>query len=206
MPRAPWRRSVNLLVWTGFMVPAISRFNLFTSMGVNGSPKPGFSSGNAIKAIQEVAAQTLPRGYGFEFSGMTREELSSGGQTVFIFLLCIMFVYFLLCAQYESYILPLAVLFSLPIGLAGAFLFATIFGIANNIYLQITLIMLVGLLAKNAILIVEFAVERRRKGLSIVGLSNRRCPGTFTSHLNDFFCLYSGTRAFDDCIRSRCSR
>jgi len=147
---------------------AISRFNLFTSIGVNGSPKPGFSSGDAIKAVEEVAAQTLPAGYGYEFSGMTREELSAGGQTVFIFMLCLVFVYFLLSAQYESYILPLAVLLSLPIGLAGAFIFINLFGIANNIYVQITLIMLVGLLAKNAILIVEFAVERRRKGMPIV--------------------------------------
>ena len=99
---------------------------------------------------------------------MTREELSSGGQTVYIFMLCILFVYFLLSAQYESYILPFAVLLSLPIGLAGAFIFAKIFGVTNNIYLQITLIMLVGLLAKNAILIVEFAVGRRRKGMSVV--------------------------------------
>ena len=147
---------------------AISRFNLFTSMGVNGSPNPGYSSGDAIRAVEEVAAQTLPASYGYEFSGMTREELSSGGQTVFIFMLVLAFVYLLLSAQYESYVLPFAVLLSLPIGLAGAFIFASIFGITNNIYVQITLIMLVGLLAKNAILIVEFAVERRRKGMSIV--------------------------------------
>jgi HAE1 family hydrophobic/amphiphilic exporter-1 len=147
---------------------AITRFNLFTSMSVNGSPKPGFSSGDAIKAVEEVALQTLPAGYGYEFSGMTREELSAGGQTVFIFLLVIVFVYFLLSAQYESYILPFAVLLSLPVGLAGAFIFATIFGVTNNIYLQITLIMLVGLLAKNAILIVEFAVDRRQQGMSIL--------------------------------------
>ncbi|MEI6949530.1 efflux RND transporter permease subunit [Paraflavisolibacter sp. H34] len=147
---------------------AISRFNLFTSIGVTGAPKAGFSSGDAIKAVQEVAAQTLPQGYGYEFSGITREELSAGGQTVFIFLLVILFVYFLLSAQYESYILPFAVLLSLPVGLAGAFIFANMFDIANNIYVQITLIMLVGLLAKNAILIVEFAAERRRQGLPIV--------------------------------------
>lgn len=147
---------------------AITRFNLFTSMGVNGSPKPGFSSGDAIKAVQEVAAQTLPAGYGYEFSGMTREELSSGGQTVYIFMLCILFVYFLLSAQYESYVLPFSVLLSLPVGLAGAFIFAKIFGVTNNIYLQITLIMLVGLLAKNGILIVQFAVERRQKGMPVV--------------------------------------
>jgi HAE1 family hydrophobic/amphiphilic exporter-1 len=147
---------------------SINRFNLFTSISVTGAPKPGFSTGDAIKAIQEVGAKTLPAGYGFEFSGLTREEIASGSQTVFIFMLCLVFVYFLLSAQYESYILPFAVLLSLPIGLAGAFIFARIFGIENNIYLQITLIMLIGLLAKNAILIVEFAVARRRSGESIV--------------------------------------
>jgi HAE1 family hydrophobic/amphiphilic exporter-1 len=147
---------------------SISRFNLFTSISVTGAPKPGFSSGDAIKAIQEVAAKELPAGYGYEFSGLTREELASGSQTIFIFALCLVFVYFLLSAQYESYILPFAVLLSLPIGLAGAFIFAKIFGVENNIYLQITLIMLIGLLAKNAILIVEFAVMRRRSGESIV--------------------------------------
>jgi HAE1 family hydrophobic/amphiphilic exporter-1 len=146
----------------------INRFNLFTSIAVSGAPKPGYSSGDAIKAIQEVAAKTLPVGYGFEFSGLSREELSSGNQTLLIFVLCLIFVYFLLSAQYESYILPFAVILSLSIGLAGAFIFANIFGVQNNIYLQITLIMLIGLLAKNAILIVEFAVARRRSGESIV--------------------------------------
>jgi HAE1 family hydrophobic/amphiphilic exporter-1 len=147
---------------------AISRFNLFTSISVTGNPNAGFSSGDALKAVQEEAAIHLPAGYGYEFSGLSREEMSSGSQTIFIFLLCVIFVYFLLCAQYESYILPLAVLISLPIGLAGVFIFDKIFGVDNNIYTQITLIMLVGLLAKNAILIVEFAVDRRRKGMSIV--------------------------------------
>jgi HAE1 family hydrophobic/amphiphilic exporter-1 len=147
---------------------AISRFNLFTSIAVTGSPKPGFSSGDALKAVQEEAALHLPTGYGYEFSGLSREEMSSGSQTIFIFLLCVVFVYFLLAAQYESYILPLAVLISLPIGLAGVFIFDKLFGVDNNIYTQITLIMLVGLLAKNAILIVEYAVDRRRKGMSIV--------------------------------------
>jgi len=146
----------------------INRFNLFTSISVSGSPNPGYSSGDAIKAIQEVGAQTLPVGYGYEFSGLSREEISSGSQTMYIFLLCLVFVYFLLSAQYESYILPFAVLLSLPIGLAGAFVFANLFDVQNNIYLQITLIMLIGLLAKNAILIVEFAVARRREGQSIV--------------------------------------
>ena len=147
---------------------AISRFNLYTSISVTGAPKAGFSSGDALKAVQEEAAIHLPAGYGYEFSGLSREEMSSGSQTIFIFLLCVIFVYFLLAAQYESYILPLSVLISLPIGLAGVFIFDKIFGVDNNIYTQITLIMLVGLLAKNAILIVEYAVDRRRKGMSIV--------------------------------------
>ncbi len=147
---------------------SISRFNLFSSIGITGNPADGYSSGDAIKAIQEVAAQTLPVGYGYDFSGLTREELLSGGQTVFIFILCLVFVYFLLSGQYESYILPFAVILSLPFGLAGAYFFSVIFGLNSNIYLQISLIMLIGLLAKNGILIVEFALERRRNGMPIV--------------------------------------
>jgi len=146
---------------------SISRFNLFSSIAITGSPNVGYSSGDAIKAIQEVAT-TLPAGYGFEFSGLTREELASGSETVFIFILCLVFVYFLLSAQYESYILPFAVLLAIPFGLAGAYLFSIIFGLNSNIYLQISLIMLIGLLAKNGILIVEFALERRRNGMPVV--------------------------------------
>jgi len=147
---------------------SISRFNLFSSIAITGAPNPGYSSGDAIKAIQEVAAQELPAGYGYEFSGLTREELASGSETIFIFILCLVFVYFLLSAQYESYILPFAVLFSIPFGLAGAYLFSIIFKLNSNIYLQISLIMLIGLLAKNGILIVEFALDRRRKGMPVV--------------------------------------
>ena len=145
----------------------INRFNMFTSISVSGTQNQGYSSGDAIKAVQETAAKILPVGYGYEFSGLSREEISSGSQTIYIFILCLVFVYFLLSAQYESYILPLAVLLSLPVGLSGAFIFANWLGVQNNIYLQITLIMLIGLLAKNAILIVEFAVDRRREGQSI---------------------------------------
>lgn len=157
----------------------INRFNMYTSMAVNGNPASGYTSGQAIQAIEEVAAQSLPQGYSFEYSGTTREESSSSGSsTAIVFLLCFVFIYLLLSAQYESYILPLAVLLSVPFGLAGSFIFiqamgglnsiVPIFGeAANNIYVQIALIMLMGLLAKNAILIVEFALDRRKMGMSI---------------------------------------
>ena len=165
----------------------IKRFNMFTSMSVNGSPADGYSSGQAIKAIEEVAAQSLPTGYGFEFSGMTREEQSSSGSTTaMIFALCFVFVYLLLSAQYESYILPLVVLLSIPSGLMGSFICAQIMGVENNIYMQIALIMLIGLLAKNAILITEFALDRRKTGMSITeaavsGASARLRPILMTS-------------------------
>ncbi len=146
----------------------LDRFNMFTSISVSGQPAPGYSSGEALEAIRRVADQTLPQGYGYDYAGMTREEAgTSGNATTTIFGLCLLFVFLILSAQYESYILPLAVILSIPFGLAGAFIFAQMFGISNNIYLQIALIMLIGLLAKNAILIVEFALERRMTGMSI---------------------------------------
>jgi HAE1 family hydrophobic/amphiphilic exporter-1 len=145
-----------------------SRFNLFNSIEVNAIPKPGYSSGDAIKAIQETAQEQLPVGYTFEFAGQTREEISSGGQSAIIFLLCLVFVYFLLSAQYESYVLPLAVILSIPTGIFGVFVVLGLTGIENNIYVQVALIMLIGLLAKNAILIVEFAVQRRKAGHPLV--------------------------------------
>ena len=145
----------------------IARFNLFTSIAVNASAADGYSSGDAIKAVEEVASQKLPQGYGYEFSGLTRSEQESSNSTAIIFVLCIVFVYLILSAQYESYILPLAVILSIPFGLAGAFIFTMIFGHNNDIYMQISLIMLIGLLAKNAILIVQFALERRQTGMAI---------------------------------------
>ncbi len=148
----------------------LNRFNLFTSISVNGVPNSGYSSGEAIKTIEEVAEQILPQGYGFEFSGLTREEASgSNNGTAIIFGLCLLFVFLILSAQYESYLLPLSVILSIPFGLAGTFIFAQMFGVSNNIYLKIALVMLMGLLAKNAILIVEFALARRKTGMSITG-------------------------------------
>ena len=145
----------------------IARFNLFTSISVTATPADGYSSGQAIQAAEEVAKQVLPQGYSYEFSGLTRSEQESSNSTAMIFILCFFFVYLILSAQYESYILPLAVILSIPFGLAGAFIFTMLFGHSNDIYMQISLIMLVGLLAKNAILIVEFALERRRTGMAI---------------------------------------
>lgn len=146
----------------------VTRNNLFNAVTINGLPKPGYSTGDAIKAIEETAQKVLPRGFAYEWTGVTREEIKTGGQTGFIFLLSVLFVFFLLAAQYESYILPLAVILTVPTGVLGVFAFIGFAGIENNIYVQIGLIMLVGLLAKNAILIVEYAVQRRRSGMGLV--------------------------------------
>ena len=164
----------------------INRFNLFTSINVTATVANGYSTGEAIKAAQEVAAEILPTGYSYDYQGLTREEAKASNSTAIIFLLCFIFIYLILSAQYESYILPLAVVLSVPFGLAGCFGFTSLFGHANDIYMQISLIMLIGLLAKNAILIVEFALERRRTGMAIswaavLGASARLRPILMTS-------------------------
>lgn len=147
---------------------SVNRYNLFSSVKISGANAQGYSTGDAITAIQEVAASSLGGNYDIEFTGLSREELNSGSQTLVIFALSLVFVYFILSAQYESYILPLTVIVSLPLGVMGAYLSQKLFGLENNIFFQIALIMLVGLLAKNAILIVEFAVQRRHHGETIV--------------------------------------
>ena len=164
----------------------INRFNLFTSITVTATVANGYSSGEAIKAVQEVAADMLPTGYTYDYQGLTREEAKATNSTAIIFLLCFIFIYLILSAQYESYILPLSVVLSVPFGLAGCFLFTQLFGHANDIYMQISLIMLIGLLAKNAILIVQFALERRETGMAIswsavLGAAARLRPILMTS-------------------------
>ena len=164
----------------------INRFNLFTSINVTATVNDGYSSGEAIKAVEEVAKDNLPQGYTYEFSGLTRSEQESSNSTALIFVLCLVFIYLILSAQYESYILPLAVILSVPFGLAGAFLFTQLSGHNNDIYMQISLIMLIGLLAKNAILIVQFALERRQTGMAIswagiLGATARLRPILMTS-------------------------
>ncbi|AHM60369.1 hydrophobe/amphiphile efflux-1 (HAE1) family transporter [Flammeovirgaceae bacterium 311] len=146
----------------------LTRYNMYTAARVGGTVTPGYSTGDAIKAVQRVASQSLPRGFGFDWAGMTREEVKSGDQAIWIFLICLLFVYMLLAAQYESFLLPLPVLLSLPTGIFGAFLALKLFGLQNNIYAQVALIMLIGILGKNAILIVEFAIQRRQQGLSVI--------------------------------------
>lgn len=181
---SPIKEYVNL---TKIYAPQeIDRFNLFTSINVNASPAEGYSTGDVIKAMEEVAATSLPEGFSYEFSGLTRSEQESSNSTAIIFVLCLTFVYLILSAQYESYVLPLSVILSIPFGLAGAFLFTNLFGKQNDIYMQIALIMLIGLLAKNAILIVEFALERRRTGMAIswsavLGAAARLRPILMTS-------------------------
>jgi len=164
----------------------LTRYNMYTSAMVNGDAAPGYSSGDAIKAVERVAATSLPKGYTYDWSGMTREEILSGNQAIFIFGICLVFVYLLLAAQYESFLLPLPVILSLPTGVFGAFLALKLMGLENNIYAQVSLVMLIGLLGKNAILIVEYAIIRQKEGRTVVeavleGATERLRPILMTS-------------------------
>src|SRR5690606_9167514 len=146
----------------------ITRYNMYTSSAINGAPAPGYSSGEAIEVIQEVARETLPRGYDIDWLGLSKDEVARGNEALYIFLIVLAFVYIVLAAQYESFILPFAVILSLPVGVFGAFMLLEVMGLANDIYAQVGLVMLVGLLGKNAVLIVEFAVQRQQQVASIL--------------------------------------
>ena len=162
---APLSRFVELEKVYG--AQTLSRFNLYNSIAVNGSAAEGYSSGDAIKAVKETAAEILPRNYGFEFAGLSREEERTGNNSLVIYAICIVLIYLILCAFYESFLIPIAVIISVPCGIMGSFLFAKLFGLENNIYLQTGVIMLIGLLAKTAILITEYASSRRKAGMTI---------------------------------------
>ena len=162
---APLGQFVNLT--RVYSSEVLNRFNMYSSIAVNGTAADGYSSGDAIRAIQETAAQVLPKGYGYEFDGITREEAQTGSNTVIIFGICILLIYLILSALYESFLIPFAVILSVPCGLMGSFLLAKIMGLENNIYLQTGIIMLIGLLSKTAILITEYAADRRAAGMSL---------------------------------------
>jgi len=170
----------------------ITRHNMYNASEISGSAAPGYSSGAAINAINEVAQKTLPRGFGIDWAGISKDEVARGNEAIYIFLICLGFVYLILAAQYESFILPLAVILSLPPGIFGAFLLLKIFGLENNIYAQVSLVMLIGLLGKNAVLIVEFAVQRHRKGQSVLNAAMEGAAVRFRPILMTSFAFIAG--------------
>ncbi|MBE7179451.1 MAG: efflux RND transporter permease subunit, partial [Mucilaginibacter polytrichastri] len=170
----------------------ITRYNMYTSSAINGSPAGKYSSGEAIKAIQEVAAKNLPRGYGIDWLGLSKDEVGRGNEALYIFLIVLLFVYFVLAAQYESFILPFAVILSLPVGVFGAFLLIKLMGLSNDIYAQVGLVMLVGLLGKNAVLIVEFAVQKQQQGATILEAAIEGAKVRFRPILMTSFAFIAG--------------
>jgi HAE1 family hydrophobic/amphiphilic exporter-1 len=170
----------------------LTRYNMYVSAMLNGEAAAGYSSGEAIKAIEEVAKTALPRGYAYEWSGMTREEVLSGNQVVYIFAICLLFVYLLLSAQYESFFLPLPVILSLPVGIFGSLFFLYTFGLENNIYAQVAMVMLIGLLGKNAILIVEFAILQQKQGKSVLEAAVGGAVARFRPILMTSFAFIAG--------------
>ena len=170
----------------------ITRHNMYNSSEISGSAAPGHSSGEAIKVINEVAAKTLPRGFGIGWAGISADEVAQGNQAIYIFLICLGFVYLILAAQYESFILPLAVILSLPAGIFGAFFLLKLFGLENNIYAQVAMVMLIGLLGKNAVLIIEFAAQRHEKGLSVFESALEGAKARFRPILMTSFAFIAG--------------
>jgi HAE1 family hydrophobic/amphiphilic exporter-1 len=189
----------NMVPYSNFMTmervygpSQITRYNLFTSAMITGEQAPGVSSGEALEAVEEIAAEVLPRGYDIEWSGVAREEKESGGQSLVIFAICLVFVYLLLAAQYESLLLPLPVILSLPAGVFGSFLLLYAVGLENNIYAQVALVMLIGLLGKNAILIIEVANQCRKEGVSIMGAAIQGATSRLRPILMTSFAFISG--------------
>lgn len=170
----------------------ITRHNMYTSTQISGSPAPGYSSGTAIKVIQRVAAEKLPRGYDIDWAGISADEVAQGNQAIWVFLICLGFVYLVLAAQYESFILPLSVILSLPAGIFGAFLLLKLTGLENNIYAQVAMVMLIGLLGKNAVLIVEFAIQRHAAGLSVLQSAMEGAKARFRPILMTSFAFIAG--------------
>jgi HAE1 family hydrophobic/amphiphilic exporter-1 len=170
----------------------ITRFNLYNSAAIQGLPAKGYTTADAIQAIREVAKETLPKGYDIAFEGLSYDESIRGNEALYVFLIVLAFVYFVLAAQYESFIIPLAVVFSLPVGVFGSFLVLKLMGLENNIYAQIGLIMLVGLLGKNAVLIVEFAVQKRQQGASILDAAIEGAKVRFRPILMTSFAFIAG--------------
>jgi HAE1 family hydrophobic/amphiphilic exporter-1 len=170
----------------------ITRHNMANASEISGAAAPGYSSGVAIKVIEEVAKKTLPRGYGIDWAGISKDEVGQGNQAIYIFLICLGFVYLILSAQYESFVLPLAVILSLPAGIFGAFLLLKLLGLENNIYAQVAMVMLIGLLGKNAVLIVEFAVQKHRGGASVLSAAMEGSKVRFRPILMTSFAFIAG--------------
>lgn len=170
----------------------ITRYNLYNSAAIRGLPADGFTSGDAINAIQEVAKENLPRGYDVEWEGLSYDEARRGNEAIYIFLVVLIFVYLVLAAQYESFVLPLVVILSLPVGVFGSFLMLKAMGLANDVYAQIGLIMLIGLLGKNAVLIVEFAVQRQRAGATVLEAAIEGAKARFRPILMTSFAFIAG--------------
>ena len=170
----------------------ITRYNLYNSASIRGLPAKGFTSGDAINAIQEVAAKELPRGYDIAWEGLSYDEAGRGNESIYIFIIVLVFVYFVLAAQYESFLLPLAVILSLPVGVFGSFFLLKVMGLANDVYAQIGVIMLVGLLSKNAVLIVEYAVQKQQQGATVLEATIEGAKARFRPILMTSFAFIAG--------------
>lgn len=170
----------------------ITRHNMYNASEISGQSAPGYSSGQAIKAIQDVAQKKLPRGYGIDWAGISKDEVGRGNEAIYIFLICLLFVYLVLAAQYESFVLPFAVILSLPAGIFGSFLLLSMCGLENNIYAQVAFVMLIGLLGKNAVLIVEFAVQKHEAGATILEAAMEGAKVRFRPILMTSFAFIAG--------------